>query len=287
MTDSTLSELTPKELPTWCPGCGDFSILTALKSALAELNISRKDVVTVSGIGCGSKLPHFIRTYGFEGLHGRILPVATGVKLANNDLTVIGIGGDGDAYGIGGNHFFHILRRNIDITYIVQDNAIYGLTKGQTSPTSEQGFKSISTPSGVLEEPVNPILMGIFGGATYVARGYGYDVNHLKKLIINAIKHKGFSIIDVFQPCLTYNKVNTADWYNKRVYKLEDKGHDPTDRTQALAKAQEWGDQIPIGLFYKADKPTYDQGVFQITETPLAKHDIKNIDISEVMEKYR
>jgi len=288
MNRSRMDELTGREVPTWCPGCGDFNILFGIKSALAELDIPREDMVLVSGIGCGSKLPHFVNTYGFEGLHGRVLPVATGIKLANNKLTVIGVGGDGDAYGIGGNHFLHVIRRNLDITYIVQNNAIYGLTKGQTSPTSMQGFKSPSTPSGVLEEPVNPISMGIAGGATYVARGFAYDPIHLKKLIIDGIKHKGFSLIDVFQPCVTYNKINTVDWYKENTYKLEDKGHDPTDRVQAMKKAEEWAPKsVPIGLFYKEDKPTYEQGLPQMLDKPLVKHDISNVDISEVLEGFK
>jgi len=282
-----MSDLTSKELPTWCGGCGDFNILFTMKAALEELGIPRKDTVLVSGIGCGSKLPHFVKTYGFEGLHGRILPVATGIKLGNNKLTVIGVGGDGDAYGIGGNHYFHILRRNVDLTYVVQNNAVYGLTKGQTSPTSEQGFRSPSTPSGVLEEPVNPISSAIINGATYVARGFAYDVHHLKKLIIDGIRHKGFSIIDVFQPCVTYNKINTIQWYKDHIYKLEESGHDPNDRKKALEKAEEWNSKIPIGLFYKTKKPTYEDGLSQVVREPLAKQDISNVDISKILEKLR
>lgn len=282
-----MAELTTKEIPSWCASCGDFNILFTLKSAMTELEIAREDMVIVSGIGCGSKLPHFVKTYGFEGLHGRILPVATGIRLANRDLKVVCVGGDGDAYGIGGNHFLHTLRRNVDMTYIIQNNATYGLTKGQVSPTSEKGVKSPSTPSGVIEEPFNPISNAIIGGATYVARGNAYEFAHLKKVILDAIQHKGLSIIDVFQPCPTYNKINTIDWYKQHCYKLEDKGHDPSDKALALSKSQEWGEQIPIGLFYKIDKPTYEDGVYQMADTPLAKQDINNIDIKQAMQNYK
>jgi 2-oxoglutarate ferredoxin oxidoreductase subunit beta len=283
---STINDLTTAEAPTWCPGCGDFTILSTIKMAIAEAGLEQHNTLITSGIGCGSKTPHFVKTYGFEGLHGRSLPVATGARLANNRLNVIAVAGDGDIYGIGGNHFMHSMRRNLDITLIVQDNAIYGLTKGQTSPTSRKGFVSNSTPFGVLEDPVNPLTWAIAAGATYVARGFAFDMNHLKALIVNGIKHKGFALIDVLQPCVTYNRINTADWYKQRVYKLEESGHNPNDRTAALAKAEEWGDRIPIGLFYKAEKPTYEDGLPQIAGKPLVEHDISNVDIKPLLNKY-
>src|SRR3989344_8955626 len=183
--------------------CGDFTILSTIKMAIAEVGIAQHETAIVSGIGCRSKTPHSVNTYGFESLHGRGLAVATGIKLANNKLNVLEVSGDGDTYGIGGNHFMHTMRRNIDMTLVVQNNAVYGLTKGQTSPTSQKGFKSNSTPSGVLEEPVNPITWSIAAGATFVARGYSMDIMHLKKIMVEAIKHRGFAIIDVFQPCTT------------------------------------------------------------------------------------
>jgi 2-oxoglutarate ferredoxin oxidoreductase subunit beta len=231
----TVAELTTKEAPSWCAGCGDFTILSTLKSAIVELGIPQHQTLIVSGIGCGSKTPHYIKAYGFEGLHGRALPVATGAKLANHELNVIVVGGDGDGYGIGGNHLIHSMRRNFDMTYIVQNNEVYGLTKGQYSPTSEKGFKSPSTPNGAIEEPVNPIALALTMGATYVARGYAFDIVHLKKLIVEGSKHKGFALIDVFQPCSTYNKINTMAWYKQRIYKLEDNGHDTSNFLEAFA----------------------------------------------------
>ena len=284
----TVAELSTKEQPTWCPGCGDFTILSTLRNALAELQVDPDKTVIVSGIGCGSKTPHFVKTYGFEGLHGRLLPVAAGVKLANHELTVIGIGGDGDGYGIGGNHFIHAMRRNLDMTYIIQNNAVYGLTKGQYSPTSQKGFKSPSTPHGALEEPINPVALALTAGATFIARGNAMDILHLKQLIMAAVKHRGFSLIDVFQPCTTYNKIQTALWYKQNIYKLEDdKSYNPEDKMAAYAKAYEWTPKIPVGVLYKVDKPTYEDGLPQIKDTPLVHQPIDNIDIAPLLERYK
>jgi 2-oxoglutarate ferredoxin oxidoreductase subunit beta len=282
----TVASLTTKDSPTWCPGCGDFTILSTLKNALVELGIEQHNTLITSGIGCGSKTPHFVNTYGFEGLHGRSLAVATGAKLANNSLTVIAIAGDGDTYGIGGNHFMHSMRRNLDITLIVQDNAIYGLTKGQTSPTSRKGFVSNSTPFGALEEPVNPVSWAITAGATFVARGYALDLAHLKKLMVDGIQHRGFSLISVFQPCTTYNKVNTADWYKQRIYRLEDENYAPGDKYDALRKADEGGDRLPIGLFYRESRPAYEDGIQQFASGPLVKQNIASINIDALLSKY-
>ena len=286
MVMATVKDLSTKEQPTWCSGCGDFGILTVVKMAISELGLEPHNTLLVSGIGCGSKTPHFVKTYGFEGLHGRALPVATGAKLVNKDLNVIVVGGDGDGYGIGGNHFLHTMRRNLDITYLVQNNEVYGLTKGQMSPTSEKGFKSPSTPSGTLEEPVNPMALAIISGATYVARAYAFDLQHMKKLIMDAVRHKGFAIVDIFQPCTTYNKINTMAWYSQRIYKLEDDGHDPSDKMDALRRAEEWGDRIPIGLFYKADRPTYEDEL-PAGSLPVVKHDIFNINIAPMLEGFK
>lgn len=287
---TTVQDLTTKQLPNWCPACGDFNILFGLKNALAGLDIAPEKTVLVSGIGCGSKLPHFIKgIYGFEGLHGRSLPVATGIKLANKDLTVIITIGDGDCYGIGGNHLLHTMRRNLDITLIVENNAVYGLTKGQYSPTSRKGFKSPTSPRGAIEEPLNPVAMGINTGASFVARGYAYDVKHLQWLIEEAIKHKGFSIVDVLQPCSTYNKVLTIPWYNEVLYKLEEEGHDPSDQKAATRKSEEWGERVPIGLFFKADRSTYDEDAYAKInlEKPPVEQDINNIDITQALQKFR
>lgn len=237
--------------PDWCPGCGDFSVLAALQTALHELGLQPHQVLVVSGIGCSSNLPGFINTYGMHTLHGRSLAVATGAKMANHELKVIATGGDGDGYGIGGNHFVHTMRRNIDLTYIVMDNQIYGLTTGQVSPTSVKGMKTKSTPHGSVENPINPIPMAIVGGATYVARGFSGKQKHLVELIKGAILHKGFALVDVFSPCVTYNKDNTYQWFTPRVKTLEDQAHDPTDFHKAIDQGFKWGDEIPIGVFWK------------------------------------
>ncbi|HXC99677.1 MAG TPA: thiamine pyrophosphate-dependent enzyme [Verrucomicrobiae bacterium] len=239
--------------PDWCPGCGDFSVLAALQAALFELGLKPHQVVVVSGIGCSSNLPGFINTYGMHTLHGRALAVGNGVKLANHELKVICTGGDGDGFGIGGNHFTHSMRRNVDLTYIVMDNQIYGLTTGQTSPTSRKGMKTKSTPDGNLENPINPIPQAIVGGATYVARGFSGKQKHLVELFKGAIMHRGFSFVDVFSPCVTYNKDNTYQFFNPRVKILEEQGHDTTNFAKAMEKGYQWGEEIPIGLFWKRD----------------------------------
>ena len=239
--------------PDWCPGCGDFGVLNALKTAVAELGLLPHEVLTVSGIGCSSNLPGYINTYGMHTLHGRSLAVATGAQLGNHRLKVIVTGGDGDGFGIGINHFVHGMRRNVDLTYLVMDNQIYGLTTGQVSPTSRKGMKTKSTPFGSVENPVNPIPMAIVCGATYVARGFSGQQKQLVALIKGAIEHRGFSFVDVFSPCVTYNHDNTHEFFKQRTRKLEEMGHDPTDRLAAIAKGGEWGETIPIGLFYKND----------------------------------
>src|SRR3954471_9292459 len=236
--------------PDWCPGCGDFSVLAALQMALFELGLKPHQVVVISGIGCSYNLPGYINTYGMHTLHGRSLAVATGVKLANHELKVIATGGDGDGFGIGGNHFMHTMRRNVDLTYIVMDNQIYGLTTGQTSPTSRKGMKTKSTPHGNVENPINPIPMAMVGGATYVARGFSGKQKHLIELMKGAIMHKGFLFVDVFSPCVTYNKDNTYQFFNPKVKPLEDMGHDPLDFHKAMDRGYQWNDEIPIGLFW-------------------------------------
>ncbi len=256
---------------TWCPGCGDFAVLNALQSAMASLDLDPDRTLIVSGIGCSSNLPHFLKTYGFHSIHGRALPAASGAKLANHELNVIVTGGDGDGWGIGMGHFMHGMRRNWDLTYIVMDNEIYGLTTGQCSPTSEKGHKTKSTPEGNLENPVNPIANGIAAGATYIARAFSGDPNHMAEIIKNGITHKGFALIDVFSPCVTYNKQNTYQWFRDRVYKLEGSGHDTSDKVKAFEKALEWGTKIPIGLFYRERKPCYDEEEPALKKGPLMK----------------
>ena len=259
--------------PDWCPGCGDFSVLNALQTALFELGLKPHEVVVISGIGCSSNLPGFINTYGMHTLHGRSLAVGTGVKLGNHSLKVICVGGDGDGYGIGGNHFVHTMRRNVDLTYIVMDNQIYGLTTGQTSPTSVKGMKTKSTPHGSVENPINPIPMAIVGGATYVARGFSGKQKHLVELLKGAITHRGFALVDVFSPCVTYNKDNTYQWFNPRIKLLEDQAHDPTNFHAAITKGYQWGEEIPIGLFWKrTDLPSLEalEPVLEDGSGPLA-----------------
>jgi 2-oxoglutarate ferredoxin oxidoreductase subunit beta len=253
----TVADFKGKVDPDWCPGCGDFGVLASLKSALAELKIAPEQVVTVSGIGCSSNLPGYINSYGMHTLHGRALAVATGVKLANHNLHVIVTGGDGDGFGIGGNHFMHTMRRNVDLTYIAMDNQIYGLTTGQVSPTSRIGMKTKSTPFGSVEGPINPMALALAVGATFVARGFSGEPKHLTDLIKQGIRHKGFAFIDVFSPCVTYNHDNTYPWFRDRVKKLEaDGSYDPSDWTAAMQKAQMWGDEIPIGkFFHRTDLP--------------------------------
>ncbi len=301
----------------WCPGCGDFGIVNALQMALAEMGIQRDKATIFSGIGCSGKTSHFINTYGVHTLHGRVLTFAQGGKLANPEMTVVAVGGDGDGLGIGAGHFVAAGRRNIDMTYIIFDNGVYGLTKGQASPTLKLGEQTKSLPTPNTNSNVNPIGLAVASGFTFVARGYSYDVRHLKDLIIKAVKHKGLSFLDVLQPCPTYNDVNTRDWYtgvdlakesmerHSRIYKLEDTNFDPTVNyagevevneklSQALVKSLEWGDKIPTGVFYKNElvSPFSTRLIDKIPnylENPPAKQIISNngmsnTDISKILD---
>src|SRR5580704_17136868 len=257
---TTMADLKGKVDPDWCPGCGDFGVLAAVQKALVELQIPNHEVATISGIGCSSNFPGFINTYGMHTLHGRSLAVATGFKMANHGMTVLVTGGDGDGFGIGGNHFMHTMRRNVDLLYIVMDNQIYGLTTGQTSPTSRKGMKTKSTPFGNVENPINPIPLAIVAGATYVARGFSGKQRHLIDILKGAIQHEGFAFVDVFSPCVTYNKDDTYQFFNSHVKTLEEIGHDPTDFAKAMERGYEWGEQIPIGLFWKrTDLPSLEE----------------------------
>jgi len=245
--------------PTWCPGCGNFGIWQALKNALVELKIEPKSTVLVYGIGCHGNMFNWLPWTSFEGLHGRALPVAQGIKMVNPELTVLAIAGDGDCYGEGGNHLLHAARRNMDITLLVHNNQVYGLTTGQTSPTSNKGFKTKSTPAGTVELAINPLSISLAAGASFVARGFAGDIPYLTDLIVKAIKHRGFSVVDILQPCITFNQVNTFDWFRKRVYKLEEFKTD--DKLNALNKALEWpkdglDGKIPIGIFYEEERET-------------------------------
>jgi 2-oxoglutarate ferredoxin oxidoreductase subunit beta len=260
------------ERPTWCPGCGNFAILNGIKMALAEQNIAPHEILIVTGIGCGSKLPHYMKVNGFHTLHGRSLAVATGARLANPDLRVMTVHGDGDGYGEGLSHFLNAVRRNMNIVDIVQNNRIYGLTKGQYSPTSESGKRTPTSPEGSIDRPVEPLPMAITAGATFVARGYSGELQHLAWLIGQALTHPGYALVDVLQPCVTFNRSYAYDFYSERVYKLEDEeGYEPSDRTAAWEKAHEWGDRIPIGIVYRGEPmPTYEEQVPALKAGPVA-----------------
>jgi 2-oxoglutarate ferredoxin oxidoreductase subunit beta len=301
----------------WCPGCGDFGIVNAIQMALADMGIQRDKTVMFSGIGCSGKTSHFINTYGIHTLHGRVLTFAQGAKIANPELTVVAVGGDGDGLGIGAGHFVAAGRRNVNMTYIIFDNGVYGLTKGQASPTLKLGEQTKSLPSPNTNYNVNPIGLAVASGFTFVARGYSYDVRHLKDLIVQAVTHKGLSFLDVLQPCPTYNDINTRDWYagvdlvdeaqkrHSRIYKLEESGFDPVVHyadeveineklSQSLIKSLEWGNKIPIGVFYKNDTISpyttrLQDKIPNYLENPPAKQNISkngrsNTDISKILD---
>ena len=269
---------------TWCPGCGNFGILSAFKAALVELGYEREQVVLVSGIGCHGKMADYVNVNTFHGIHGRVLPVATGIKLANPDLKVFGFSGDADCYDEGWDHFCHAVRRNVDVTLIVHDNMTLGLTTGQTTATSQTGFKSKSTPFGSAVPPLNPIAHALVSNGSFVARGFAGDPKHLQSLIVQAARHRGFNYIDVFQPCVTFNYLNTYDWFRQRIYKLKEAGHDPSDRTKALERSFEWKDRIPIGVFYRDDRPTFRDSMPHVANISLAKLPAEGVDISHIID---
>ncbi len=260
----------------WCPGCGNYAILNTLKQALAELKISPQQLVVVSGIGQAAKIPQYFKTHYFNGLHGRALPPATGIKAANPNLTVIAESGDGDMYGEGGNHFIHAIRRNPDITNIVHNNMVYGLTKGQASPTSEAGFKTPIQVNGVTLNPFNPISIAIALDASFVARVFAGDIKETKKIIKKAILHKGYALVDIFQPCVTFNKVNTYDWFKEHTYYIDSK-YDVTNRIDAFKKSIEQN-KLPLEIFYiNKNKKTFEQNLitYKLNNKPLYKRQIK------------
>jgi 2-oxoglutarate ferredoxin oxidoreductase subunit beta len=261
---TTAKELGTYAENTWCPGCGNFGILTSIKKVLSNLKAGGLDLsktVMGSGIGCHAKIVDYVDVNSFYSIHGRVLPTITGIKLANPDLTVIGHAGDGDAYGEGIEHLIFCAKRNLNVTFVVHNNRVYGLTTGQFTPTSPAGFKGRSTPKGSPEEPMNPIELMLAAGATFVARAYSRKAKHMQQLIQDAVRHEGFAFIDVLQPCFTF--FNTYDYYNETVYELSEQDHDPADRESAFTRAREWnygvGDRIPIGLFYRVEKPTFEE----------------------------
>ena len=268
----------------WCPGCGNFGILNALKKALTELDIKPHQLLMVSGIGQAGKLPHYTRGNVLNMLHGRTLPAAAAAKLVNPELTVIAMGGDGDGYGEGGNHFLHAMRRNHNITYLVHNNQIYGLTKGQASPTSDFGFITKLTPHGAYPS-LNPLAVAIAAGVSFAARGYSGNINHLTELIKQGIKHRGFALIDILQPCVTFNHRNTYKWYQERVYAL-DANFNNSDRIVAFEKALEWGDKIPIGIIYRHEVPAFEEQVPGVTAQPLIKRSYDEKTLEMLLQQF-
>jgi len=271
----------------WCPGCGNFPILKMLKRALAELQIKPANLVLVSGIGQAAKIPHYIKANVFNGLHGRALPAATAIKAANPSLTVIAESGDGDMYGEGGNHFIHTIRRNPNITNLVHNNMVYGLTKGQASPTSQKGFVTPVQVSGVFLEPFNPLAVAIALDASFVARAFAGDIERTAEILKKAIEHNGYALVDIFQPCVTFNRINTIQWFKEHTYNLED--HDPSDRQKAFEKATET-EKLPLGIFYQSpQKPSFEEnvGIYKEKQTPLYERDLDKKKLKNLIETFK
>jgi len=273
--------------PSWCPGCGNFGLQIALKNALVELGLKPENVLIFYGIGCSGNGANFTKTYAWHSLHGRAVPSAVGAKLANKDLKIIVMAGDGDGYGEGMGHFIHALRGNADITYIVHDNKLYSLTTGQAAPTSEKGTKTKSTPDGLIEVSANPIALALSAGCSFVSRGFSGDADHLKEIYKQAIMHPGFSLVDVFQPCVTFNKINTFKYYFDRLYKLEDKAdYNTSDISMAFNESLVWGNKIPYGIFYKKNRDTYGSNLPQLAGKALAKRPMKVKDIKKFIQAF-
>jgi 2-oxoglutarate ferredoxin oxidoreductase subunit beta len=270
----------------WCPGCGNFQLLEGVKKGLVSAGLEPHRVLFVSGIGQAAKAPHYLNANVFNGLHGRALPAATGARIANPELTVIVESGDGCSYGEGGNHFLAAIRRNIDITLRAHDNQIYGLTKGQASPTSEEGHKTKAQPSGVMLERFNPVAVAVAMHAGFVARSFSGMPDHLAGMIRLAIAHRGFALVDVLQPCVSFNKVNNFAWYKKRVYELPD-DYDPKDWNTAALKAAEWGEKIPIGLIYENDRPAFEDHLSVLKDGPLVGRRVDRAELKRIIEEYR
>ena len=262
--------------PNWCPGCGDFSVQAAIQKAAANVGLEPEEVAIITGIGCSGRLSGYVNSYGVHSIHGRALPIAQGVKMANRDLTVIASGGDGDGFAIGMGHTVHALRRNMDMTYIVMDNQIYGLTKGQTSPSSAKGFVTKSTPKGNIEQNIAPLELAISSGATFVAQSFSSDIKELTSIIEEAINHKGFSFVNVFSPCVTYNKINTYDWFKENLTKLADiEGYDNTNKSQAMQTVLDTESMITGIIYQDKDTPSYESQIEQFDEQPLVKKSLK------------
>ncbi|XEC97187.1 2-oxoacid:ferredoxin oxidoreductase subunit beta [Paenibacillus tarimensis] len=262
--------------PNWCPGCGDFSIQAAIQRAAANVGLEPENLAVISGIGCSGRISGYINAYGLHGIHGRALPIAQGVKLANRELTVIASGGDGDGFAIGMGHTVHAIRRNLDITYIVMDNQIYGLTKGQTSPRSAEGFKTKSTPEGSIESTLSPLEIALSAGATFIAQSFSSDLKQLTSLIEAGLNHKGFSLINVFSPCVTFNKVNTYDWFKENIVNLEQfPDYDPSNRVAAMNKIMETNGLLTGLIYQNTERKPYEALVSGFRPEGLANQDIQ------------
>ncbi len=282
----TLEDYAPAQETAWCPGCGNFGILRALKKSLVDLQLAPYQVLMVSGIGQAGKMPHYTRCHVLNELHGRPVPAAIGAKLSNPGLTVIAISGDGDAYGEGGNHFVHAMNRNVDMTYLVHNNQVYALTKGQAAPTSDLGYTTRMNPQGAWVT-LRPLALAVAADCSFIARGYAGQPDHLASLISAAIKHPGFALVEILQPCVTWNHKNTFKWYSERVYKLEETGHDPTDRVAAFGKALEWGERIPIGIIYKHERELFEDCIGVKGQMPLASQPIDPLQFQPLIEEFK
>jgi 2-oxoglutarate/2-oxoacid ferredoxin oxidoreductase subunit beta len=280
------SSLESPYFPTWCPGCGNFGVWTALKNALVELNIPEEDLVMVYGVGCSGNMADFNRVYGFHALHGRAIPNAVAIKLANHRLKVIVVAGDGDTYGEGLNHLISAMRGNHDITMLVHDNQVYGLTTGQTAPTTDKGTKTKSTPAGAPEVPVNPLGFALTADATFIARGFAGNIKHLTQLIKQAVLHPGFSLVDMFQPCFTFNKVNTYHYFKERVYNLQEQGFTANNKVAAWEKTFEH-DKLPIGVFYEDHhSQAFHHSMSQLQPGPLVTQSIERVEMDKILDQY-
>ncbi len=271
--------------PTWCPGCGDFGIWTSVKNAMNAMELGPDDVFFAYGIGCHGNMYNWMKTYGFAGLHGRSLPVAQGVKLAHHTMPVLCITGDGDCIGEGGNHFIHAAKRNADITVLLFDNQVYGLTTGQASPTARPGLKTKSTPHGVVDMPLSPAALAITAGATFVARGFAGDGKGLSDLIVKAVRHKGFSLVDILQPCVTFNKDFGYPWYREHIYDLNSTGYMPDNRVKAFDKAMEWGEKLPVGVFFEEERPAHTDQYEMLKKDILVKQPVV-VDVESMLHEF-
>ncbi len=289
----TLDSYKSPNFPTWCPGCGDWGIWASIKNSLVEQQIAPHEILFVYDVGCSGNMTSFVNAYGFHGLHGRAIPLAEGVAMANHKLPILVVGGDGGLYGEGMGHFIAACRANHNITVVVHNNMVYGLTTGQVSPTAAKGQKGKSTPQGVVDQPVNPVALAILSGATFVARGFAGDQKHLQELITRGMKHNGFSLIDVFQPCVTFNKVNTYAWYRERVRKIEGEqvskgsGEQGLSEKETALKLAMNGDPLWIGVLYESDESSYEQQLPQLEKETLVERNISKIDIQTLTQEFR